>query len=411
MKDSSAARWLLLGLTAASLVLLGVAPASAAPRCFGKPATIVGTRKSDFIKGTAGNDVIVGLGGSDHIVGKGGIDRICGGDGSDQELVGGPGRDWIFGGAKYDSISGGKGSDILKGGSGLDDMSGDADRDSLFGGPGADSLGGGAAHDLLAGGPGNDEIGAFGVDEGNDTGSGDEGDDVLRHSARSDLLDGGPGFDLIDAFGDQSGVTIDLAAGTSTGAGKGTASLTGIEAARGSDYDDVLAGNDGDNVFTPIYGDDTIDGGPGRDLVNFDRFEDSVFTGLTIDLGAGTAEGAGSDTLIAIEDVQGSEGPDVIRGNGENNLLMGFYGDDTLEGLAGDDVLDGDLLGDSLAFETKDIGDGGAHIAGDVCVDIEQATNCESATPERGGASPWYERFPVWLLGSTPEPTSGGRRI
>lgn len=61
-------------------VLLPATPASAAPTCFGKRATIVGTPGDDRLVGTGGRDVIVGRGGDDVILGRGGRDRICGGD-------------------------------------------------------------------------------------------------------------------------------------------------------------------------------------------------------------------------------------------------------------------------------------------------------------------------------------------
>jgi len=63
-------------------------------RCFGRRATIVGTREDDVLAGTPHRDVIAGLGGSDHIEGKGGSDLICGGGGRDN-LSGGAGRDRI----------------------------------------------------------------------------------------------------------------------------------------------------------------------------------------------------------------------------------------------------------------------------------------------------------------------------
>ena len=77
-------------------LLVGVhAPASAGsargPSCFGAPATIVGTAKSDLLRGTSGRDVIVGRKGADRVYGRGGADLLCGGPGDDL-LDGGPGR-------------------------------------------------------------------------------------------------------------------------------------------------------------------------------------------------------------------------------------------------------------------------------------------------------------------------------
>ncbi len=53
-------------------------PAQAAPTCFGKRATVVGTNGPDTLEGTAGSDVIAGLGGNDDMYGFGGPDLICG---------------------------------------------------------------------------------------------------------------------------------------------------------------------------------------------------------------------------------------------------------------------------------------------------------------------------------------------
>ena len=74
---------------------------AAAPRCFGRPATLVGTPGNDTLRGTAGNDVIVGLAGHDRIDGRGGNHRICAG----------PGRDTLRGGPGSDRLDGGPGTD------------------------------------------------------------------------------------------------------------------------------------------------------------------------------------------------------------------------------------------------------------------------------------------------------------
>ena len=49
-------------------------PASAAPTCYGKSATIVGTPQADTIRGTPGDDVIVADGGNDNVNGSTGTD-------------------------------------------------------------------------------------------------------------------------------------------------------------------------------------------------------------------------------------------------------------------------------------------------------------------------------------------------
>ena len=96
---------------------------SACPeRCFGKRATICGSRGRDRLTGTARRDVIVGLQGNDTIKGRDGNDLICGGSGKDT-LVGGRGRDRLDGGEGNDRLIGGRGTDTCKGGGEADTAS------------------------------------------------------------------------------------------------------------------------------------------------------------------------------------------------------------------------------------------------------------------------------------------------
>lgn len=76
---------------------------SSVPRCAGRRATIVGTRRGQRLVGTPGADVIVALAGNDVVLGRGGDDVICGGRGNDR-LVGGKGRDVLNGGAGRNQI-------------------------------------------------------------------------------------------------------------------------------------------------------------------------------------------------------------------------------------------------------------------------------------------------------------------
>jgi sugar lactone lactonase YvrE len=71
------------------------------PKCKGRVANIVGSKKKDKLKGSKFADVIVGLNGNDKINGGKGKDRICGGKGKDK-LKGGKGRDKLDGGPGKD---------------------------------------------------------------------------------------------------------------------------------------------------------------------------------------------------------------------------------------------------------------------------------------------------------------------
>ncbi|WP_373504258.1 calcium-binding protein, partial [Aestuariivirga sp.] len=95
----------------------------------------------------------------------------------------------------------------------------------------------------------------------------------------------------------------------------------------------------------------------------------SGFGGVTVDLAAGTATGGfGSDTLTSIENVIGSHGNDVLRGDAGRNVLSGGSGQDTLDGREGNDVLVlGSDLNDAFGGDGNDliiIGTGGYSIDG-----------------------------------------------
>lgn len=93
--------------------LVALQGGTASARCFGKRATIVGTRGRDILVGTPHRDVIAALGGNDKVRGLGGNDLICGGSGSD-ELYGGSGGDKLYGGKGHDKLAGGRGRDRLR---------------------------------------------------------------------------------------------------------------------------------------------------------------------------------------------------------------------------------------------------------------------------------------------------------
>ena len=77
--------------------------------------------------------------------------------------------------------------------------------------------------------------------------------------------------------------------------------------------------------------------------------------------GAGSGGDADGDTLIGIENVDGSSSEDSLTGNGGNNHLVGRNGDDTLVGKAGADSLEGNAGADALHGGTgKDTLIGGA---------------------------------------------------
>jgi Ca2+-binding RTX toxin-like protein len=206
------------------------------------------------------------------------------------------------------NITGTAGDDELNGTAGNDLIRGLGGNDRLFGEAGDDTLEGGDGNDRLYGGEGNDIL------------EGGEGDrDRLRGGAGDDTLDGGAGDrDRAEYGDDPAGVIANLATGTATDGWGDTDTLIGIERLVGSGFADTLTGDDGDNLLRGGMGDDVIDGGGGRD---FAQYWDAT-SAVSINLATGVVTGgAGNDTLISIEEVEGSNFGDTIVGSDADNLL------------------------------------------------------------------------------------------
>jgi Ca2+-binding RTX toxin-like protein len=233
---------------------------------------------------------------------------------------------------------------------------------------------GGEGNDFMSGGSGRD---LFSGDNGEDYLVGKKGDDVLEGGARNDTLDGGEGADAFrggtgrdkvtyananKTTGD--GVTIfwDESAGklTAKGGEANGDTFDSIEYLLGTSFNDTLVGNPflfltGLDLYNTLEGGDGSDlligaevtgdfliGGRGGDTIDGKSGIDGTtyvtsVGGVYIDLGArvfllGDAEG---DNLISIENVQGSSSNDTIYGDGANNEIDGFIGDDWLSGGGG----------------------------------------------------------------------------
>lgn len=196
----------------------------------------------------------------------------------------------------------------------------------------------------------------------------------------TDIIDGGAGSDTVD-YADEvpnggfRGVNVDLAAGTATDAFGNTDTLISIEEVVGTELDDVLLGNNDDNYLEGREGDDELRGfggfdelrgGQGNDILDGgsnpfeysggDRasyrqeHENGGTSGIIADLNTGTVIDTfgDTDTLIDIEEIQGSIFDDTITGAAGDEQLRGEDGDDTLTGNDGNDDLSGGAGDDSL---------------------------------------------------------------
>ncbi len=342
------------------------------------------------VLGSVHGDVLGGDDGANRLSGGDGNDRLLG-RGGDDMLEGGAGADRLFGGAGVDTVSY-AGSDeavIVALGEGTGE-GGDAEGDvivsfeNVLGSVHGDVLGGDDGANRLSGGGGNDRL------------LGGGGDDMLEGGAGADRLFGGAGVDTVSYAGSDEAVIVALGEGTGEGGDAEGDVITNIENVIGSEYDDFLIGDDSANRLSGGDGDDWLNGGAGADRLNGGAGVDWVSyswsdRGVTVSLALGTAYRghAAGDTIIDIENLNGSSYADRLLGDNAANSLWGRAGDDTLEGRAGDDWLNGGAGADRLdggagvdwvsysgSYQgvVVDLGMGTGmrgHAAGDTIVDIE----------------------------------------
>lgn len=226
---------------------------------------------------------------------------IDGGDGDDV-LWSSSGDDILYGGNGDDRLDGGGGNDILEGGDG---------NDVLYGGTGADILRGGGGDDTLyfeSGGTLGDIYYAFNVGSPGIAGTG-EMVALDGKNFSSDLYDGGDGYDTLVLTGGDD--TLFIEDPFSTGHPlAGSLRLSGIEKIEAGDGDDVVDLTNG----LLAYGDVTIDGGSGDDVLWSSSGNDVLYGGTGNDNLYG---GTGSDVLY------GGDGNDVLRGgpDGRSGIL------------------------------------------------------------------------------------------
>lgn len=268
----------------------------------------LGNALDNSIKGGGGDDTLHGLAGDDTLDGAGGMDRMFGGVGDDTYYVYDPGAEVIelFDegidtviaelpsyrlGANVENLETCGCGPFIGIGNELDNVitGGDYD-DRLHGLAGNDTLDGGSGYDRLMGGLGDDTY-------------------YVDGTAR-----------VVELF-DQGIDTVITTLGTyRLGANVENVTFQGTGAFK-------AVGNELDNVFV---------GGSGRNLVSYE----TAGSGVTADLGiAGPQDtrGAGIDTLVDIDNLQGSSFADTLSGNDEDNRLVGNGGNDVLLGGGGRD--------------------------------------------------------------------------
>ncbi|WP_348959361.1 Ig-like domain-containing protein [Enterobacter cloacae complex sp. Mu1197] len=122
------------------------------------------------------------------------------------------------------------------------------------------------------------------------------------------------GMDVVDYRNATSGVTVDLRLSTAQNTGFGTTRLLNIEGINGSDYDDVITGNSGDNRFEGRGGNDTFNiGSGGHDTLLYKLINASDATGgnghdVVNGFTVGTWEGTADTDRIDLRDLLSGSG-------------------------------------------------------------------------------------------------------
>lgn len=93
------------------------------------------------------------------------------------------------------------------------------------------------------------------------------GDTIITGGGGGDTIDGGAGFDIVSYSGSALGVNVNLLNGT---AGRGDAQgdhLSNIEGLYGSQFRDILNGDNGNNLLNGVLGGDSLFGNGGNDTI------------------------------------------------------------------------------------------------------------------------------------------------
>ncbi|QUJ77343.1 calcium-binding protein [Sulfitobacter albidus] len=295
----------------------------------------------EWFRGTQGNDTFIGAGQSELFEGGQGNDAVSGAGGADT----------VYGDGGNDTLSGNGGFDEVYGDAGNDIVGGEAGNDSLFGGEGDDRLFGGSGNDMLNGGSGNDELNGGGNFDTADYSDATQSLVVNINFAGDQTVSAQMGTDrFVSIEGILGGSGNDLLVGNAAGnvidGGAGNDQIYGIGAG------DVLRGGSGNDLIEGSGGNDSMDGGAGdADIISYFNSGGGVTVNLRLQ---GTAQAVGGssgvDTFEGFENIYGSNvGGDVLVGDDNDNIVLGFGGNDRVFGFGGDDNLIGMQGNDTLA--------------------------------------------------------------
>ncbi len=211
---------------------------------------------------------------------------------------------------------------------------------TLYGSQHDDHLTGDSANNILEGGGGNDVV------------KGGAGQDLLIVGDGTSIVDGGADEDLLSLFGYEQtdhgfvevftqGATVSLAILTAQNTGPVTITIQRVEDLQGTNFDDTLTGNAGNNKLFGALGSNTLNGGDGNDTLWGDA-------GYFLNLQGGLVT---PENPHMFQDLKNGGADTLLGGNG-NDTLYGGVGDDILDGGPDKDALVGGLGKDTLTTGT-----------------------------------------------------------
>jgi Ca2+-binding RTX toxin-like protein len=98
--------------------------------------------------------------------------------------------------------------------------------------------------------------------------------------------------------------------------------------------------NEGNDTFTLVRGDDTVDGGDGTDTLQLSSGGGGTINLVDLESGYVFSNVTGFDTVLNIENVRGSSADDTIIGDGNDNVIYASGGTDVIDGRGGNDTFD-----------------------------------------------------------------------
>jgi len=233
----------------------------------------------------------------------------------------------------------------LDGGRSIYDFPGDfvaATFDPGFNAPGGDAVTVNFGFANVQPNPGDAFVQVFLINWGNDF--------PIRHQLQFtpddiDIFDNDEGMSAFDVGGDADGPNH-----TASGTANDDVIATGWakDVIQGLAGNDTLKGGQSDDRLEGGAGNDRLEGGAGTDIASYATASAAVNVSLLLE-GQNTG-GAGFDTLIDIEGLNGSAFNDTLIGNAGANSLSGGLGNDMIRGDAGNDMIDGGLGVDTLDY-------------------------------------------------------------